>query len=167
MKTRSWIAAMLVAGMGLMSAFGDCPSKAMPEFRYRKDAIVSALLAECRARGIELADWHIHIRGGMTPEMAVEREKSSGIRSRALENHGREWPLSDNVRLAEFIAAVRKADPRMPVGIQVNDRDWFLQIDAPTRAKLDYVLADTMIMGKLPNGRDRRLTLIKAISEIG
>ncbi len=41
----------------------------------------------------------------------------------------------------------------MPVGIQVNDRDWFRQIDAETRAKFDYILADTMIMGTRADGK--------------
>ncbi len=35
----------------------------------------------------------------------------------------------------------------MPVGIQVNDRDWFEQIAPKTRQKFDYILADTMIFG--------------------
>ena len=139
----------------------------VPNFRYPTGGIVGALLAECAARGITITDWHLHIRGGMTPEMAVAREQASGIRSSAMENHGREWEIFTNARLVEFAAAARKANPRMPVGIQVNDRDWFRQIDAATRAKFDYILADTMIMGKLPNGRDKRLWLVKDMSDIG
>ena len=139
----------------------------VPDFRYPKNRINERLMAECAARGIELTDWHVHIRGGFTPEMAVERERASGIRQSAMENHGREWEICDNARLAEFAAAARRANPKMPVGIQVNDRDWYKQIDAPTLAKFDYILADTMIMGKLPNGRDKRLWLVKDISEIG
>lgn len=138
------------------------------DFRYPKNRINQRLLAECKARGIELVDWHVHIRGGFTPEMAAERERAcGGIRQSAMENHGREWEIYDNARLAAFADAACKANPKMPVGIQVNDRDWYKQIDAATRAKFDYILADTMIMGKLPNGRDKRLWLVKDISEIG
>jgi len=32
------------------------------------------------------------------------------------------------------------------IGIQVNDRDWFMTIDPELLTKLDYILADTMIM---------------------
>lgn len=137
------------------------------DFRYPKGRLLEFLKTECEARGIELVDWHVHIRGGLTPEMAVEREKLSGIRQSAMENHGREWEIFDNAQLVKFADRARKANPLMPVGIQVNDRDWFEQIDAATRAKFDYILADTMIMGKLPNGRDRRLWLIKELPEIG
>lgn len=135
---------------------------------YPKDAVLRLLKKECEARGIVLTDWHIHIRGGMTPEMAAKRELDSGIRSSAMENHGREWEIFDNAKLAAFADNARKVDVggrKLPVGIQVNDRDWFRQIDGKTRAKFDYILADTMIMGKLPDGRDNRLWLVTEIAD--
>ena len=132
---------------------------------YPDNAVNRLLKKECEQRGIVIVDWHLHIRGGMTPEMAVEREKASGIRSSAMENHGREWEIFDNARLTDFAARARKANPKMPVGIQVNDRDWFREIDAATRAKFDYILADTMIMGKLPDGRDNRLWMVKSVDD--
>lgn len=119
-------------------------------------------LAAARARGLALADYHIHIRGGMTPEKAARRQEQSGIRSAVLENFGREWPLSDNATLAAFIdaAAQPRADGRrLPVGIQVNDRDWHSRIDPALLKRLDFVLADTMIMGVTAAGRPRRLWL--------
>ena len=132
---------------------------------YPDNAVNRILKKECETRGIVITDWHLHIRGGMTPEMAVERERASGIRSSAMENHGREWEIFDNARLADFAARARRANPQMPVGIQVNDRDWFREIDAATRARFDYILADTMIMGKLPDGRDNRLWMVKTVED--
>ena len=136
--------------------------------KYPKNAVYRLLMKECAERGITITDWHLHIRGGMTPEMAAEREADSGIRSSAMENHGREWEIFDNAKLAAFADRAKKVDVnghRLPVGIQVNDRDWFRQIDAATRAKFDYILADTMIMGKLPGGRDNRLWMVKEIPD--
>ena len=132
---------------------------------YPANAVNRLLKEECAKRGIEIVDWHLHIRGGMTPAMACERERASGIRSSAMENHGREWEIYDNAKLRAFAARSRQANPKMPVGIQVNDRDWFEQIDAATRAKFDYILADTMIMGKLPSGRDNRLWMVKEVAD--
>ena len=132
---------------------------------YPKDEVNRRLKEECAKRGIVLVDWHLHIRGGMTPEMALRRETDSGIRSSAMENHGREWEIYDNAKLRAFAARSRAVNPKMPVGIQVNDRDWFEQIDAETRAKFDYILADTMIMGKLPSGRDNRLWMVEEIPD--
>lgn len=112
-------------------------------------------------RGLTLTDWHIHIRGGMTAQKAFEREQASGIESGVLENYGREWPLSNTVALAQFIRdckQVKRPDGRaLRVGIQVNDRDWYQQIDPMLLKKLDYVLADTMIMGITTTGTPQRL----------
>jgi len=159
----------------------DSPAKTMRIVLYKvKDGITSSnypesrtlamLREECKNRGIVITDWHVHIRGGLTPEMAAERERLCGIRSSAMENHGREWEIFDNAQLVAFAAQAKKAKVNgrsLPVGIQVNDRDWFKQIDAKTRAQFDYILADTMIMGKLPNGRDKRLWLVTDLSQLG
>ena len=133
--------------------------------RYPKTPVNLLLEMECARRGITLVDWHLHIRGGMTPELAYLRETNSFVRSTAMENHGREWEIFDNARLRDFAAHARKVNPGMPVGIQVNDRDWFRQIDAETRSQFDYVLADSMIMGTLPSGRANRLWLVKEIPD--
>ncbi|MBR4653721.1 MAG: hypothetical protein IKO72_10215 [Kiritimatiellae bacterium] len=164
MHCRTGFIALVALNLGMAACAAPC---AEAGHLYPKSRTIDFLLAECANRGITITDWHLHIRGGMTPEMAVTREKASGILSSAMENHGREWDIFDNARLVAFADAARKANPRMPVGIQVNDRDWFRQIDAATRARFDYILADTMIMGRLPDGRDRRLWLIKDISDIG
>ena len=134
---------------------------------YARNATYRLLMKECAQRGITIVDWHLHIRGGMTPELAAKRELDSGIRSSAMENHGREWEIFSNEKLRAFADRAHAIDVdghRLPVGIQVNDRDWFRQIDAETRAKFDYILADTMIMGKLPGGRDNRLWMVKEIA---
>ena len=102
-------------------------------------------VARLKAKGIPLTDYHIHIRGGMTPEKAYEWMKQTGIRSGVLENAGRDWPLSDNEKIEAFIEDARKF-PELLIGLQVNDRDWFATIDANLQAKLDFVLSDTMVM---------------------
>jgi hypothetical protein len=115
------------------------------------------LEVECAKRGITIVDYHVHIRGGMTPELAAEREKAWIVRSSAMDNHGREWDTKNDSQLLKFAEKAKSASGRMPVGIQVNDRDWFRQISPSTREKFDFILADTMIMGKRADGRDNRL----------
>ena len=135
---------------------------------YPKTPILDLLTATCRKRGIVITDWHIHIRGGMTPQLAADREVACGILSSAMENHGREWEIYDNAKLRAFAdnaKLVTVNGHHLPVGIQVNDRDWFRQIDAQTRSCFDYILADTMIMGKLPSGRDNRLWIDQSIPD--
>jgi len=102
-------------------------------------------VARLKAKSIPLTDYHIHIRGGMTPEKAFDWAQKTGIRSGVLENVGKGWPLSDNDKLKIFIEDAQQF-PELLIGIQVNDRDWYMVIDPALRAKLDFVLADTMIM---------------------
>ncbi len=131
-------------------------------FLYPQADAFKQQLAKTRLKGLTLTDYHIHIRGGMTLEKAVLRQDRSGIRSTVLENFGREWPLADNAKLKAFIDAHAAPPPngqRLPVGIQVNDRDWFTQIDPGLRQRLDFILADTMIMGLTAEGKPRRLWL--------
>ena len=124
---------------------------------YPVNAMNRMLEVECAKRGITIVDYHVHIRGGMTPELAVEREKAWIVRSSAMDNHGREWDTKNDSHLLKFAEKAKSASGRMPVGIQVNDRDWFRQISPSTREKFDFILADTMIMGKRADGRDNRL----------
>ena len=126
------------------------------------DADFKKGMESAKQRGIVLADYHIHIRGGMTPEKAAMRQEASGIKSGILENFGREWPLSNNVALASFIDSASKVKANgkpLQVGIQVNDRDWYKQIDPVQLRRLDFILADTMIMGVTAEGKPRRLWL--------
>lgn len=115
---------------------------------------------------LDLRDYHIHLRGGMTAAMARERAKLAGVKSGVLENNGREWPINTNEKLDQFIAGVEEFNATLPeeerlkIGVQANDRDWYKVIDPEVYARLDYVLADTMIMGRRPDGSDERLWLL-------
>lgn len=113
-----------------------------------------------RASGKSITDYHIHLRGSMTPEKAIQREKETGIKSGVLENAGRDWPLSDDAKIDAMVDAVKAASPNLPVGLQVNDRDWFTAISPKTLKRLDFILADTMIMGEGPDGKPQKLWLL-------
>lgn len=155
---RPWSAALL----GLACFASALVAAEDPAFLYPQTPAFKQELATAKLKGLVLTDYHIHIRGGMTLEKAAERQQQSGILSAVLENFGREWPLADNAKLTEFIDAHSKPLPngqRLPVGIQVNDRDWFTRIDPVLLKRLDFVLADTMIMGVTAEGKPRRLWL--------
>lgn len=156
MKTNSSIlyACALIVGL--------CATVRADDWIYPQNEAMDVLTAAAAKRGITLVDPHIHLRGGMTVEKAAQRERYSGIRSAVLENHGREWPLADNDTLAAFIednSGRMVGEHRIAIGIQVNDRDWFKQIDPVLLKRLDFVLADTMIMGVNAEGKPRRLWL--------
>lgn len=161
MKRRTFLGNTVGAGAALFS--GGCASMASRrEYVYPQTPLFRELQSELRRRSLVLTDFHIHIRGGMTPRKAVIREKISGIGSAVLENFGREWPLKSDADLAAFITECKQCEINggtLPVGIQVNDRDWHRQLSRESFARLDYALADTMIMGVTAEGKPRRLWL--------
>ena len=142
---------------GLLVFAATAPASALQSACYPTNALNRVLEAECERRGITIVDYHIHIRGGMTPELGAERKNAWIVRSSAMDNHGREWDTKTNAQLLKFAERAKAVSAKMPVGIQVNDRDWFRQITPETLEKFDFVLADTMIWGKRPDGRDNRL----------
>ncbi|MCX7428093.1 MAG: DUF1080 domain-containing protein [Planctomycetia bacterium] len=99
-------------------------------------------------RSFPVIDYHVHLRGGMTVEKALDRQAVTGINCGVLENLGKGWPLETDDQLRAFLDAVR-ARPVF-VGVQVNDRDWTRRHSPELLARLDYVLGDTMIM-PMPN----------------
>ena len=93
---------------------------------------------------VPVIDFHIHLRGGMTPRKALDRQAVTGINSGVLRNIGKGWPIETDGQLREHLDSVTG----MPlfVGVQVNDRDWMQRHSPDLLQQLDYVLADTMIM---------------------
>ncbi len=147
--TRRQMLGFLGAGSALTVLAGCCHRAATDAaWLYPKETV--ARVKAYAAKGIRLSDPHIHLRGGMTVEKAFARERASGVTSACIANHGRGWEIDTNEKLNAFIDAAKSVrdDQGRPirVGVQVNDRDWFLQIDAKTRARLDFVLADALIM---------------------
>ena len=104
-------------------------------------------------------DYHVHLRGGMTVEKALLRQAETEIGIGVLRNIGRTWPIETDEQLREFLDSV-EGKPLF-VGLQVNDRDWFKKHDRKLLRRLDYVLADTMIM-PMPTDRDEPVKLWQA-----
>jgi len=102
------------------------------------------LLDRIFGEGLPFIDYHIHLRGGMTIEKALERQAATGFNVGVLENIGAGWPINLDEHLRWFIGQA-KGKP-VYLGLQVNDRDWYLKHDKALLEQLDYVLADTMIM---------------------
>ncbi len=97
-------------------------------------------------------DLHVHLRGGMSTELALERQRELGIRIGVLRNMGAGWPIETDAQLREHLDSVA-AHPLL-VGVQVNDRDWHTKHSSELLERLDFVLADTMIMAMPDDGAE-------------
>jgi hypothetical protein len=124
------------------------PDEADPELSDRASAEGYGLpenrMDRLAGDDIPVIDFHIHLRGGMTVEKAMNRQAVTGINSGVLRNIGKGWPIETDDQLREFLDRV-DGQPVF-VGVQVNDRDWMDAHSPELLKRLDYVLADTMIM---------------------
>jgi hypothetical protein len=102
------------------------------------------LLDRFAAADIPVIDFHVHLRGGLTVEKAVERQAVTGVNMGVLDNLGVGWPIETDEHLRKFLDSVQGRP--VFVGLQVNDRDWMTKHSKELLDRLDYVLADTMIM---------------------
>jgi hypothetical protein len=106
--------------------------------------IAPATMDQLALQDTPLIDFHIHLRGGMTPGQAADRQALTGIGAGVLKNIGRGWPIETDEQLRQFLDEV--SDMPLFAGLQVNDRDWMHRHAPELIRRLDYVLADTMIM---------------------
>jgi hypothetical protein len=97
---------------------------------------------------VPVIDFHVHLRGGMTVEKAMDRQAVTGVNLGVLKNIGKGWPIETDEQLQAFLDGVEGRP--VFVGLQVNDRDWTLKHARHLLGRLDYVLGDTMIM-PMPN----------------
>jgi hypothetical protein len=106
--------------------------------------LCGSLSAQDDEATVPVIDFHIHLRGGMTPEKAIARQDATGIKSGVLKNIGEGWPIETDEQLKAFLDEVEGLP--VFVGLQVNDRDWMDVHSQELLDRLDFVLADTMIM---------------------
>lgn len=117
-------------------------------------ALVMPLFAQGQTFPLPITDYHYHVvKDGPSAETALAFQRKSGVRCGVLENVGRNkgWVIHSNEDLRTFIETVEKTvraqkkdEPRLLIGLQVNDRDWYQKIDLKLYRRIDYVLADTM-----------------------
>lgn len=118
--------------------------------------VTENLMDRIASENIPVIDFHVHLRGGMTVQKAMDRQAVTGINVGVLRNIGKGWPIETDVQLREFLDSV-KGRPVF-VGLQVNDRDWMNKHSPDLLNRLDFVLGDTMIM-PMPNDESEPVKL--------
>ena len=84
-----------IVGIAAIAAGCHCHAAAgASAWLYPQPAAVRA--QAFAAKGLRLCDFHIHLRGGMSVEKGLARERASGIASAFIANHGRGWKIVTN-----------------------------------------------------------------------
>ncbi len=92
--------------------------------------------------GYPLIDYHIHLKGDMTYETAVEKSEKSGIKYGVAVNCGVGFPVNDDAGALAFLDSMK--DSPFYLGMQAEGREWVTTFSKDVIDKFDYVFTDAM-----------------------
>ena len=89
-----------------------------------------------------VVDFHVHLKGGLTIEEAIENSMKLGINYGIAPNCGLHFPVTDDASLLAYIDTV-KSKPIFR-GMQAEGREWVTLFSPEAIAEFDYVFTDAM-----------------------
>ncbi len=92
--------------------------------------------------GYPLVDYHIHLKGDMTYEKAIEKSKASGIKYGVAVNCGVGFPVNTDEGALGFLKSME--DSPFYLGMQAEGREWVSTFSKDVIDKFDYVFTDAM-----------------------
>ncbi|NUQ63209.1 MAG: hypothetical protein HUU20_12085 [Pirellulales bacterium] len=95
-----------------------------------------------RRQGFPLMDLHVHLKGGLTLEQALEKSRQTGITYGIAPNCGLGFPITDDSGIARFMESM-KGRP-VYLGMQAEGREWVKLFSREAVEKFDYVFTDAM-----------------------
>jgi len=142
-------------GSGTFALQGHDPGSTV----YYKNIYVKPL----PALDFPIVDYHVHLKGGLTVDEAIENANRRGVRFGIAENCGVGFPTSSDDGLRRFLARVEGK----PVyrAVQAEGREWVTLVSEEVLAQFDYIFTDSMTW---TNDRGKRMRLwIPSEVEIG
>jgi len=99
-------------------------------------------IIDCTARNIPVVDYHVHLKGGLTIEQALERSRRDGIQYGVALNCGKGFPVENDAGLRTF-AETMKGQPAF-LALQAEGREWTGMVSRQAVQLFDYVFTDSM-----------------------
>ncbi|MDD4107425.1 MAG: DUF1080 domain-containing protein [Prolixibacteraceae bacterium] len=103
--------------------------------------------------GFPLIDYHVHLKGDLTLEDAIENSRILGINYGIAPNCGLHFPVTDDLSLGAYIDEV-KGSPLFK-GMQAEGREWITLFSPEAISKFDYVFTDAMTFTDYKGRRNR------------
>jgi len=101
-----------------------------------------------------LIDLHIHIKGDLTVEKAIQKSRTDHIQYGIVVNCGKGFPVRSDRQIDSFIVAMKRY-PGIFVGMQAEGREWVKMFSKEAIAKFDYVFTDAMTFTDEKGRRNR------------
>jgi hypothetical protein len=110
-----------------------------------------------------VVDYHVHLKGGLTLEMALKESHRLGIEYGVAVNGGLGFPVLNDAAAEQYLRNM-KGQPVF-VGMQGEGRERVKLFSKETVAKFDYVFTDALTF-KDDNGKRMRIWLKEEVGEI-
>ncbi len=102
----------------------------------------------------QLIDLHVHIKGDLTIEKAIEKSKQDNIQYGIAVNCGLGFPVHNDNGIDSFLLVMKKY-PQFYVGMQAEGREWVKLFSKSAISKFDYVFTDGMTFTDEKGRRNR------------
>ncbi len=99
-------------------------------------------IAELKAAGYDIVDYHGHLKGGLTMEELLEHSKKTGIDYGVAFNAGIGFPITDDSTLLANYEQYK--DYPVYMAMQAEGREWVTMFKKENIATFDYVFTDAM-----------------------
>jgi hypothetical protein len=113
---------------------------------------------------MDKVDYHVHIKGELTPESTLQKSRETGIAYGVALNGGLSFPISNDAGLEPFLQAARKQGFAY-VAFQAEGREWVTLFTRPALEKFDYIFTDSMTWTD-DNGTRMRLWIKNEVGTI-
>ncbi len=87
-------------------------------------------------------DYHVHLKGGLTKEVAAKQSRKTGINYAIAPNCGIGFPITNDVEVLTFLDEMR-TEPFI-LAMQAEGREWITTFSHEVRDEFDYVFTDAL-----------------------
>ena len=101
-----------------------------------------------------LIDLHVHIKGDLTMDKAVQKSRAEHMQYGVAVNCGLGFPVHSDSQVDSFLVEMKKY-PQFFVGMQAEGREWVKIFSKESIAKFDYVFTDGMTFTDEKGRRNR------------
>ena len=99
-------------------------------------------IAELKATGYDIVDYHAHLKGGLTMEELLDHSKKTGIRYGVAFNAGVGFPITNDFTLLANYKLYK--DYPVYIAMQAEGREWVNMFSIENINTFDYVFTDAM-----------------------
>ncbi|MDZ7608686.1 MAG: hypothetical protein U5K79_24570 [Cyclobacteriaceae bacterium] len=99
-------------------------------------------IADLKAKGYEIVDYHGHLKGGLTMEELLEHSRATGIDYGVAFNAGVGFPITNDSSLMASLEQYKKYP--VYIAMQAEGREWVNMFSPDKIALFDYVFTDGM-----------------------